>query len=323
MRTPSALQSIARVLRTRRTRIALTLLLSLGATAVTVVTVRHYATHGWPLTGANSWLVAAAGVLFLFAFVLKGVGWRRLLARENRPGSHALAAANAAASVTGLALPGRFDDLVRIAVARRFSSRSGLGALVLSLVVVGLIDSAALTPFASVAAGMTNVSTLVQAGLAVVGAAGIAAAAVVLALPRAARSSRFERFRFARWLCGHSTSPLESARAWAIVSCSWLVRALALYVLLGALGVGHSFPLALLFLSASAGAAVLPLGPAGAATQAGAGAAVLAVAGVPTGEAIAFGLAAQALLVLAGAAVVVLAGAWEAHLRLAAVRAAT
>ena len=31
-----------------------------------------------------------------------------------------------------------------------------------------------------------------------------------------------------------------------------------LYVLLGALGVGHSFPLALLFLSASAGAAVLP-----------------------------------------------------------------
>ena len=141
---------------------------SLGATAATAQTVRHYATHGWPLTGANSWLVAAAGVLFLLAFALKGAGWRRLLARRERPGSHALAAANAAASVTGLALPGRFDDLVRVAVARRFSSRAGLGALCLSLVVVGLIDSAALTPMASVAAGVTNVSGFVKAGLVVV-----------------------------------------------------------------------------------------------------------------------------------------------------------
>jgi uncharacterized membrane protein YbhN (UPF0104 family) len=96
---------------------------------------------------------------------------------------------------------------------------------------------------------------------------------------------------------------------------------LALYVLLGALGVGHSFPLALLFVSASAAAAVLPLGPAGAATQVGAGAAVLAAAGVPTSQAVAFGLAAQALVVLAGATVVVLAGAWEARLRLVAARA--
>jgi uncharacterized membrane protein YbhN (UPF0104 family) len=311
-----------RFVRSRRVRIALMLSFSLGATAVTVLTVRHFVTQGWPLAGGNSWLIAAAGVLFFLAFALKGVGWRRLLAREERPGSHALAAANAAASVTGLALPGRFDDLVRIAVARRFSSRSGLGALCLSLVLVGLIDSAALSPIASVAAGVTNVSTLVQTGLAVVGAAGIAAAAVVLALPRASQSDRLARFRLARWVGGHSTPLRDSSRAWAIVSCSWLARALALYILLGALGIGHSFPLALLFLSASAGAAVLPLGPAGAATQAGAGAAVLAVAGVPVSEAVAFGLAAQALLVLAGAAIVVLAGAWEARLRLVAAHAA-
>lgn len=295
---------------------------SIGATTVTALTVRHYATQGWPLAGANSWLVAAAGVLFLVAFALKGAGWRRLLARAERPGSHALAAANAAASVTGLALPGRFDDVVRIAVARRFSSRAGLGALCLSLVVVGLIDSAALSPLASVAAGVTNVSVGVQAALAVVGAAGVAAAAVVLLLPRVSRSTRLDRFRLARWLGRNSSPGRESTRAWAIVSCSWLVRALALYLLLGTLGIGHSFPLALLFLSASAGASVLPLGPAGAATQAGAGAAVLAIAGVPVSEAVAFGLAAQALLVLAGGATVVIAGVWEARLRLAAARAA-
>lgn len=297
------------------------LVVSAGATAVSVVTVRHYGAHGWPLSGANSWLVAVAGVLFLVAFALKGAGWRRLLKRGERPGSHALAAANAAASVTGVALPGRLDDVVRIAVARRFSSRAGLGALCLSLVVVGLIDSAALTPLASVAAGLGGVSPGLRAGLGVIGGVGVLAAALVLALPRLSRSARVTNFRLGRWLGTHTTSRQDSTHAWAIVSASWVVRALALYVLLGALGLGHSFPLALLFLTASAGAAVLPVGPAGAATQVGAGAAVLAAAGVPVSQAIAFGLAAQALIVLAGAAVVVLAGAWEARLRLVAARA--
>jgi uncharacterized membrane protein YbhN (UPF0104 family) len=305
----------------RRLRLALLLGFSLVATAVSALTVRHYATTGWPLTGANSWLVAVAGVLFLLAFALKGAGWRRLLKRGERPGSHALAAANAAASVTGVALPGRLDDVVRIAVARRFSSRAGLGALCLSLVVVGLIDAAALTPLASVAAGTGGVSPAVRAGLAVVSGIGVLAAALVFALPRLSRTARVKRFRAGRWLGTHTVSHQDSAHAWAIVSASWVVRAVALYVLLGALGVGDSFPLALLFLCASAAAAVLPLGPAGAATQAGAGAAVLAAAGVPVSRAVAFGLAAQALVVLAGAAVVVLAGAWEARLRLVAARA--
>src|SRR5947199_5452441 len=119
MRSP--LPQLARLVRSRRARVALLLALSLAASAVTALTARHYATHGWPLTRGNAWLIAVAGVLFLLAFALKGAGWRRLLARGERPGSHALAAANAAASVTGLALPGRFDDVVRIAVARRFS----------------------------------------------------------------------------------------------------------------------------------------------------------------------------------------------------------
>src|SRR4249919_3512100 len=165
MRLPAHRPHLQRIVRSRRVRLAFLLSASLGATAVGGLTARHYATSGWPLSGGNSWLVAVAGVLFLLAFVLKGAGWRRLLARGERPGSHALAAANAAASVTGVALPGRFDDVVRIAVARRFKSRAGLGALCLSLVLVGLIDSAALTPIASVAAGLGGVSTGVRAGL--------------------------------------------------------------------------------------------------------------------------------------------------------------
>lgn len=308
-------------MRSRRGRILLGAVFALGGAVVGVLTIRHYATQGWPLSGANVWLVLAAGALFLAAFVLKGMGWRRLFARHERPGSHALAAANAAASVTGVALPGRFDDVVRIAVARRFKSRAGLGALVFTLVVVGLVDSAALAPLASVAAGISNVSTGVQAGLAVVGAAGIGAAAIVLALPFLSRNARLARYRLTRWVHGHATSAGDASRAWLIVSASWALRAVALFLLLGTLGVGHSFALALLFLSASAASAALPLGPAGAATQAGAGAAVLVVAGVNVSQAVAFALAAQALLVLSGAAVVVLAGAWEARLRFVAARA--
>jgi uncharacterized membrane protein YbhN (UPF0104 family) len=321
MRTRSVLQIVFRCACSRRARLAAILTFSLAATAVTGLSVRRFVTGGWPLAGGNAWLIAVAGLLFLLAFALKGAGWRRLLRRGERPGSHALAAANAAASVTGVALPGRLDDVVRIAVARRFSSRAGLGALCLSLVVVGLIDAAALTPLASVAAGVGAVSPGLRAGLAVVSAAGLAAGALVLALPRLSRSVRVTRFRLGRWLGRHATSRQDSAHAWAIVSVSWVVRALALYVLLGALAVGHSFPLALLFLTATAAASVLPVGPAGAATQVGAGAAALAAAGVPVSRAVAFGIAAQGLVVLAGAAVVVLAGAWEARLRLVAARA--
>jgi uncharacterized membrane protein YbhN (UPF0104 family) len=220
--------------------------------------------------------------------------------------------------VTGVALPGRFDDAVRVAVARRFRcSRCGIGALLLTIVVVGLVDSAALAPMASVAAGLADVSIAMQAGLALVGAAGVGAAFVVLALPRLTRT-RLRRFRIVRWLGEHSSCRLEASRAWLLVTMSWSLRAVAVFLLLGALGIGHSFVLALLFLTASAASAALPVGPGGAATQAGAGAAALAIAGVGTSEAIAFAIAAQALLVLSGAAVVVLAGAWEARLRLAA-----
>src|SRR5439155_1055982 len=127
---------------------------------------------------------------------------------------NALAAAGGAAACTGLALPGRFDDVVRIAVVRRFrSSRAGIGALCLSLVLVGLVDSAAITPLASVAAGLTGASAGVRAGLALVAAAGIGAAAIVVGLPRLSRLRRLERFRVARWVHVHSTGPREATKA--------------------------------------------------------------------------------------------------------------
>jgi hypothetical protein len=76
-------------------------------------------------------------------------------------------------------------------------------------------------------------------------------------------------------------------------------------------------PLAFVLLCASAASTVIPVAPAGAAVQAGAGAAVLAATGVSTSTAIAFGLAAQLLLVLAGAALLLGAALAHAVVRLA------
>ncbi len=312
-----------RLARSREIRLAL----NLGSAALVLVivlfTVRHFVHHGWPLHRANVLLVLAAAGLFLAAYAFKAFGWRRLFARHERPSSLALAAAGGAAAVTGIALPGRFDEAVRIGVVRRYPGRrTGLGALCLSLLLLGLIDSAALGPLAGVAAGIGGTSGLLRAGLIVVSAAGVAAAAVVLALPRLSRMRRFVRFRLARWVHEHCACPLEASKAWVLVSVSWLLRCAALFVLLHALSLGGaSLPLALAFLCASAASAALPLAPAGAATQAGAGAAILIASGVHASEAIAFSVAAQALVILAGAAIVVTAALWQAGLRLAPARA--
>jgi uncharacterized membrane protein YbhN (UPF0104 family) len=304
-------------LQRRKVRRTLNVAFVVAAVAVSAISIHHFVNAGWPMHGANPWLVAVAAGIFFVAYAFKAQGWRRLFALHERPSTHALAAAGGAAACTGLALPGRFDDVVRIAVIRRFRGpKAGIGALCLSLVLVALVDSAAITPLASVAAGLTHASAGVRAGLSLVALAGIGAAVIVIGLPRLSRSSRLSNFRLVRWLRQHSTCPREATKAWMFVSLSWSLRALALYVLLAALGVGWSFGLALLFLCATAASTALPIAPAGAATQAGAGAAILAVAGVRTSHAIAFAVSAQALVILAGAMVVVLAAAWEARLRL-------
>ena len=305
--------------RSKLFRVGLALCLGLVGLAAASLTVRHFLTNGWPLAHADPWLVVAAGALFVGAYGAKALGWKRLFARDMRPSAPALAAATGAATVTGIALPGRFDDVVRVTVVRRFrTSKAGIGAICLSVVLVGFLDSAALTPLASVAAGLTNLSAWPRAGLAVVAGAGVGSTAIVLLLPRLAGHARLGRFRIVRWLSAHSAGTVEAAQAWIFIAGSWSLRAVALYVLFLALGLNASFVLALLFLCASAASAALPVAPAGQATQAGAGAAVLALAGVGTPSAIAFAVAAQGLIVLTGAIVVLLAGAWEARGRVIA-----
>jgi uncharacterized membrane protein YbhN (UPF0104 family) len=309
-----------RALRGGRSRLALNVISFIFALAVTVLALRHFSATGWPLAGADLRLVVAAGVFFLAAFALKAYGWQRLFVPRERPSSLALAAGCGAASVTGVALPGRVDDAVRIAVVRRYSA-AGVGTLCLSLFMLGLIDTVALIPLASAAAVTSDASLAVRIGLGVVAFAGLGAAAVVFALPRLAGSARLVRFRVVRWLGTRTTAPADAWRAGVLVLLSWLVRATGLFLLLGAVDVGLSFPLAIAFLCAAAASGCLPIAPAGAAMQAGAGAAILAASGIATGKAIEFAVAAQALVILAGAAVLLFAVAWGGGRRLVATRA--
>lgn len=308
--------------RSRRGRFALTIVSVGFAIGALVLTVRHFAESSWPLSGGHPLLVASVGVLLLVAAAFKAFGWRGLFARAERPRPFALAAANGGASVVGVALPGRFDDVVRVAIIRRYAvCPAELRTICLSLVMLGLMDTVALAPFASAIAASPGQQIGVRAGLALVAAAGVGAATLLAFMPQITSSARAQRYRLGRWISTRATPPRDASRAWALVSLSWLLRAVALLILFGALGVGFSMPLAVLFLVATAAAAALPLGPAGAATQAGAGAAALIAAGITPSEAIAVAVAAQLLSVLAGGAILAAAMAWQARLRFAPLRA--
>jgi hypothetical protein len=310
-------RSLWRLGRSRRGRWSLAAGSGAIMIALALLAVRHFATTAWPLSGGEPGVLVAVGLLLLLAQGLKAYGWGRLFAPAERPRPLALAAGNGGAALIGVVLPGRFDDAMRVAVVRRYPGcPAGVRVLCLSLVMLGLIDSIALAPLALAAAMFPGAGIGVRAGLAVVAAAGVAAAALILALPRVATSRQALRFRLGRWLSPRTTSRRGATEAWALVSGCWLVRAIALFLLLGTLGIGFSFPLALLFLCAGAAAAALPIGPAGAATQVGAGAAALIASGVGGSDALAVSVAVGTLGVLSGAAILLAAVAWRTGLSL-------
>ena len=299
--------SYLRLFGTRRASIVFNILSGVIAIGVGTLTARHFVANGWPLGHAKVLGVLAAGGLFLAAFGFKAWGWQRLFRKDERPGTLALACAGGAATVTGLALPGRADEVVRVSVVRRFPSRgAGIGSICLSLFLLGLIDNAALTPLAAVTAGIAAPTTFVQVGLIVVAVAGVLAGSFVFFLPQLVCHRRVERFKFVLWLAEHAAPRKETAKAWTLVAFSWALRVAAVFVLLDALSVRTSIPLAMGFLCASASAAALPIAPAGGVAQAGAGAALLVSGGIHASEAAAFAVAAQGMIVLAGAGVLVL-----------------
>jgi hypothetical protein len=287
------------------------------AVALAALGARHFAATGWPLRNGRPGVLVGATLLLLLAQALKALGWARLFARDERPSALALAAGNGGAALAGAILPGRFDDAMRIVVVRHYPGcRAGIRTLCLSLVMLGLIDSVALAPLALAAAVLPGTGWGVRAGLAVVAAAGAAAAVLIVTLPRLAATQLFLRYRLGRWLFPRATPRGPATQAWALVSGCWLVRAVAVFLILGGIGVGFSVPVALVFLCAGASAAALPIGPAGAATQIGAGAAALIASGVTATQALAAAVAVGGFGVLSGAVILVAASVWRASFSL-------
>jgi hypothetical protein len=205
--------ALFRLRRSRRGRWAFAAGWGAFAVVIAVLAARHFATQSWPLSNGQPGVLAAVGLLLLLAQAFKAYGWGRLFARAERPGPLALAAGNGGAAVIGLVLPGRFDDAMRVAVVRRYPGcPAGVRALCLSLVMLGLIDSIALAPLALAAAVFSGAGLAVRLGLGVVAFAGVLAAALILALPRLARSRRVLRFRLGRWLNPRTTSRRGSRR---------------------------------------------------------------------------------------------------------------
>jgi len=303
---------LARVGRSKRGRLAVSLGFAVITTAVLAVVGRSLVHSGWPLAHGNPALVTAAGLLFALAYGFKAYGWRWLFRKTERPGPLALAAAGGGASLMGLALPGRFDEMVRIAIVRRYPGCPvGIRGLCLSLVTLGLLDTVALAPFAIAAAAFPGNPPAVRAGFIVVGLGGFGAAAVILLLPRVSAATRLARFRIVSWLAPRATPWREATRAWGLVVTSWLVRVAAILLLLTTFGIGLSVPLAIMFICAGAASAAIPIGPAGAATQVAAGTTLLVVSGVDAPKALGFALAAQALLIFSGGAIFLAAVAWR------------
>lgn len=304
-----------RYLANTKVQVALNGGLAIVLLAVALVGGRKFAHNGFALRHADPLLLSGATFLFLIAYAFKAWGWQRLFADEDRPNASALAFAGGAACVGGVALPGRLDDALRIACVKRFPGvRTGIGAVALSLVVLGLLDNAAIAPLSAVAAASAD-SWTVRLGFVVVAGAGILAAAVVASLPRIAELRFVMRFRFGRWLASHTYCNRRAAAALGFISVAWALRATAVFLLLDALSMKGSFTLALAFLCASAASAALPIAPAGAATQAGAGSAILIASGVHAGNAIAFSVAAQLLVVGTGAVVMLALAGWHVATR--------
>src|SRR5436189_3615078 len=232
----------------RRTRWGLGLGSAAFMLLLAFLAVRHFATTSWPLSRGKPGLLVAAGLLLLLAQALKAFGWARLFTNRERPSPLALVAGNGGAALIGVILPGRFDDAMRIAVVRRYPGcPAGLRAISLSLVMLGLIDSAALAPLATVAVAFPGAGIGARAAPAVVAGAGVAAAAVIVALPRLAGGKRALRFRLGRWLSPRTTSLARPAAAGGFGFGCWLVRGVACFIMLRRLWLGYLVPTAPLF----------------------------------------------------------------------------
>jgi hypothetical protein len=268
--------------------------------AGTALLGRRFTHTSWPLQRAHTGLVCGAVLFYFLSYVLRALGWQKLFPADTRPDRARCLVACGAAAASGVVLPFRLDYLIKVGTLRRMRGVTlGLEAIVLSIISLGMVDAVAFLPL-SISATATSSSTF-RVPLILVVAFGVGSCALLvagqylLALPPIARRARLSKL-LGRVANHRRTTTREAIAAWAFLVGCWTTRAVGSTLLLAALGVGFSPPLALVVLCLSAAASLIPIASGGAVANVGATAAVLLALGVHSGPAINFGLASGLLL---------------------------
>jgi hypothetical protein len=274
------------------------------------------ANQGWPLAEANLRLLGGALALAVTSLVIRVAAWQRLFPRSDRPALPACLGSAAVAGISSAVVPCKLDYGIKIWLLRRLSGgRVAIEAGVVSICVLGLVDAVALVPPAGISA-VTSSSVAIRGPLLVVALFGIGCGFCVAASRRLHGFPLVRRSRKLRGIADRLATRVATARenalAVLLLSCSLWVRALALLLLLHALGIGCSLTAALVFICLTAGSAFVPIPSFGL----GAGTAALGGIGIGVHEAARFALATSMLSLLAAALVAVGCAVWYAQTRL-------
>ena len=264
-----------------------------------VLAARYLTSTSWPLQGAQVMFVVLGGSAYLASFGFRALGWHHLFPERQRPDRARCLAACGAAAASGTVLPFRLDYVVKVAILRRLGGiKIGLEPIVLSIVLLGLVDAAAMLPLA--------VSAIASAGSAFAAPLGIVIAfctcciGILIAGPRLVRLPLIGRSARLTAFCGRLAANAKVNRSTAIAAAClagcWTTRALGSALLLRAIGVGFSPTIALVVLCMAAAASIVPITAGGAFASLGATAGVLLALGASRDAAINFSLASGLLL---------------------------
>jgi uncharacterized membrane protein YbhN (UPF0104 family) len=275
--------------------------------AASILVARRLTRSSWPLDHAEPGLVAAAAAAYLASLVLRARAWHRLFPRGECPDQGRCLASVGAGAASGVVLPFRLDYVIKVGMLQKLGGiRVGIGAIVLSIVSLGMIDSIAMLPLSISATATSN--SLLRAPLLIVVAFGIACCTLLVVSGRLARLPALRRSRRLRTLGEHvarhitASGRKDAIVAWCYLFACWSTRAFGSAALLSALGFSFSPEAALAVICLGAAASVIPITSGGAVVNAGAAAAILLTLGVGKDVAINFSLASGLLLVVSAAA---------------------
>jgi hypothetical protein len=291
----------------RRRRLIVGVAFALVTVGASLLVARRLTDSTWPLDHAQPALVAAAAGAYLASLVFRARAWHRLFPHSECPDQARCLASVGAAAASGAVLPFRLDYLIKVGVLQKLGGiRVGLGAIVLSIISLGMIDAIAMLPLSISATATSN--SLLRGPLLIVVAFGFACSTLLVLSKRLARLPILSRSRrilaLGKHVARHTAAGghRDTVVAWCYLFACWSTRAFGSAALLSALGLAFAPRVALAVICLSAAAGVIPITSGGAVVNAGAAAGILLALGVGKDIAINFSLASGLLVVVSALA---------------------